>query len=97
MSNGPRLASNLDELLSGYQPNGVTVDRFAGRYEILFKKGKARLLVSVSLESRSYEVGGTVPVAALSLEDVVDASLLFSRVRGFLDALAPLEVRDARR
>lgn len=92
----PTLASNLDELLRTYPPNEAWVERYPSRYDILFRKGNAQLLVSVFFESRSYEVGGNAPVAARTKDDVWAAAALFTRVQAFLSALNSLDVRDSR-
>lgn len=91
----PVLASNLDELLRD-RVDPSMLGRYVGRYDILFRKGNAQLLVSVFFESRTFEVGGNAPVAARDKQDVWDAASLFASVRDFLSSLSVLGVKDMR-
>lgn len=92
----PVLAGNLDELLGLELLLDVQVERYAGRYDIVFQKGNAALLVTVFFASKTYRVGGgTDPVSAHSREDVWDAASVFSTVKCFLTTLNVLGVRDS--
>ena len=90
----PVLASNLDELLRSYPENEAMVGRYAGRYDILFRKGNAQVLVGVFFESRTFQVGGNAPVEVRDRQDVWHAASLFASIRDFLSSLSALGLKD---